>query len=1857
MEWKNNLRRVQSMKSIPSSCDKPAWTDVGLRDRKTSVSDLVSRYQTTEKVTVIQTTVADDGKGKTKQMVKEIKPRLVEKDETNLETLMRRNEERERSRVRAGLTRSVSMGSLQNSAVSIEALKAQFESKDSAQNKAKRSFRAANFTSPSAADVPVMNGEVKDARSPAEEKTRQTHVDRVDAKEEQVTQKVVNRTRTERRKTIGGIDFEKIAASQDEEKRRSVADFRDSSFIQTKEKLSVSVKAMSALYLSKVAPKESTHSSEQDQSRKSGKGVKLVKMSEASTSQQRKDEIPPPPSAGCQSGREDFSGAHPQQHMASQISKEKFYQQRKKCELRRLLKHTHPELKMLDDVVDEELAEVLSSEGSTAGEIGYEGEVFSRCLIFENCGQRNQVSPYTSKTHMAEGTVERCDFSKTPAVSEEPHAESVKEITEDDKSVGFSPDPTRECEEEMIRIDVQATRRIFENQSVNTSRPNPDNKFQGKVSISEDETKAVQKQKKQFEICSKDNLHSKCKSMNTDVGVSCSHDVGKCTDISGEEVSSGEAFFEEDSTSLPDSERFTETIKTSAALLQNNPFISTNIEREHSYVNTGKTQIQPRDSRAAEEYLTANVKNRTHLFESMPFDKIRHQNKDEIETMVENIKETLNFLYSVEAIQSTGSVIEVNETMIAKKAKFTLSESGPEIKYDEVAEGGAQNFIVQLLPRINLKPQITYLKEDSKGCMEATVVNVPVHQHQFNTSKDIEFKTANVVQLIEDILSQDNSLRKGVIIQEEVHSCANVIVYSLYNYFDEEDVKRYSPPQGTVSDKPEPVRGDTNKETRKDVSEAAISGHPDTSQDQGSIRPEIKVKGNVKLFKSCIDKGDLEYLKTLQAEATVQEQDTELQYEQRADQTEESTSEWVPVDVKRLKSMFSGDQSQIEPKKNISDNRVPSATIGHAFTDQNVSHGKNQFSPECSSGINSNVQVNNTFRECSGEAQEDVCYLEVLPQTSKLHFDQQDDDSVHQAELVEVIDDSDEIFNLQTAIQSLQQATIEAKSLCHSSEEKQKILTEESPGPKHSRTEAKLPQENEDQSASNFIPVHKSDFQQKNIEACHEETNSADVQMTETCGKECQKGTVAVQKQTTTVSESSSAITKQEDEEVVFEGKIQAALESLERSNINVSRGDFKAAMIYRNSSRPHQERMQNVDVVSVLKSSTGESGPVTEAQVTNQVQLRKEVTAGNAEPPNQTGTPNKPAMSVVSEKSKRPIRPKPAIPPKPEHLKVKERDNQSANIKTPEAILTKTVRLTETAPQVSQLLPKTSLSCKDEHIQDLFKINSSTVLIPDSGDCQRNEPSGEDVWMSQEAEAKHQVQGSTVTSEHDDTDRNLINGQQDTKATGEEKSHQDVPAKDNLNETDEKHLDFHEACQKFGGKKAMKIAPVKPKRVKIAQPDNKQPGGENVSAHGDPKPVQIVTDPSVNICGQTAVSKDKQEKEMKPDSKVEMREKKGRTETEDERRQRLSVHMDEIMRGNMTAAMEIFDNLRKQEELESILSRVEEIEQDTSDVDVRSLRRVFEDVPDWVVSSDEEKQRKVKVEDKSLPLLRESTESKSSMAHVFGDLERASEEIMNLKEQTLARLVDIEQAIKKALFSVSTLKSDSDIAGLSCLFRESLGTVKDSPSSGNISKISIGSSRTKAQESAKTQGSTGKPARQSIEVASAKQRSSPLSSPAFISIQSAARKMDKRGAALETSICPACKESPKLEEKFRTTKTLTCNSPAQNRRRNPRKGGQKQSTSSPLNPHRELSVLEVHTDREGNSIIGTKTVTENYERTDNFGNRFYSTKTSTVVTTQPDTTTTTSTSQAVISPTTYQVTTYPEVQLPINQINPFMPK
>ncbi|XP_061778471.1 LIM domain-containing protein [Nerophis ophidion] len=1637
MERKNKATRSQSLRSIS---DEAARTDTKLLGRAVSVSHLVLRYQENAGGNT-PAEAAQEKKSERPQRLSVKQTTATHRLKSQPEPPKSRNHERgqERAEAKTTLNRSKSMGSLPSKPESIEDLKARFESM-APQKELKSAVKAV--------DIPRASRELKPAKTEKVEAVKKEQkpprASLNYATKDKAPKQVVSRA--ERRKTIGGSGFERPAASKADEKRRSIADFRENLFLPENEKLFVSVKALSALYLSKVATQEAEQTilkPAQDRSPEPRRRVTRMRMAEDAQLDR-----------GDQLGHQ--LGTNPQLFSQSQTPKETLSQQRQKCELRRLLKHTHPELKMLDEVVDEELAEVLNSDSEvTADKSGYEGEVHSRRLLFENSSLSDKVSSYNPRMHMAEETLEKGTISKTSAVVEDPNERSslVQPMLDSDQSLLSSPDPNRECEEEPIRTDVQATRRMFESQCVETSQPNSDTKQGRKVSNSGDAMALIQGQQAQ-----------KCEPCNT-------HGDG---DVSTQFVG------KEDS------------IKTKAALMQNNPFVSQNI-KELSHFHTKKP------SPAAEDDIYAIVKDRAHLFESMPFDRIRRQNKDEIETMVETLKESLHSLHRLNVIHGNGSIIEVNETTRAKKAEYTISERIPEIN-EEVSEGNFQNLVLRVLPRANLKPQVTYLKEACDGEIKNSLLIVPVNQHQ-------ECKTANVLQFIEDVLNQDNSLRKGVIIQEDNKS-EDIIVYSLYKYSDEEDVRRYCPPQARCSE----------MNTRKS---------PVVSPDRTcQVSSHPAVKGNVKLFKSCIEKGELEYLKTLQAEATVGELTTEQIAAIQPEHADEGAREWAPVDVKKLRSMFSGGQNPsqpdgitISPRLNLTPDVPPRET-----------------------------------KKCSTKAHE-----EVKDSFSLSQFDTRYGDAVFLDELVEVVEDN-EVSNLQTAIHSLQQATTEAKSLHKSLQEKQKPI--EQPVDVNSQEihieQNTLPKDCGQSEQAVFGINSASDSTTCLKDGASEETHRAeDVQ-------ECHFHTAVVPPD---VSETST----QEREENVLQGKLKAALDSLERSNINVSKGDFRAAMIYRNSSKPPQERLKT-DAVSVEK--TVDQDVCVPSSHLSQNTVREEgINTTNAE------STRKGKFTSVSEKSRRNVGPKPDIPPKPEHLKAKEHKQSN------------------TEKHTTKLLKDENTTNPDQPEADLSKRNTAMVFEQDVLGSERSGVTETNSQTSLEIDNEQPIQ---VTTEKDHKEEIYVP--------------QDIPVGDKINDSEEIHLDFNEACQMFGGKKApsKKKPPVKPKRVKLAQSHNKD--AEDVS---EVRQVDVQSQPTLLDQSHGNPPGQKDQPKTKQDAKVALRQKKGRTETEDERRQRLSVHMDEIMRGNISAAMEIFDNLRKREELQSILCRVEEMEEDTSKVDVRSLRRVFEDVPDWVVRSNEKKEKPVKKELKGETLT--LSDHKSPMAQVFGDLERASEEIMNLKEQTLARLVDIEDAIKKALYSVSTLKSDSDIAGLSCLFKESLGSMQGS--SANISKISIGSSKTKPlqEEEVLTAPAGG----QNLE-----RTPQGTSSPAFISIQSAARKPP------ETALGPTCQHSQRPEETFRTTKVLRCNSPGLNRT----KDDSKESNSTP----REISVLEVHTDLHGS----TEAITENYARTDACGNKIYSSKTSAVVTAPPESVAS-SAAPVVVMPAMCQIAAYTEVPLP----------
>lgn len=437
----------------------------------------------------------------------------------------------------------------------------------------------------------------------------------------------------------------------------------------------------------------------------------------------------------------------------------------------------------------------------------------------------------------------------------------------------------------------------------------------------------------------------------------------------------------------------------------------------------------------------------------------------------------------------------------------------------------------------------------------------------------------------------------------------------------------------------------------------------------------------------------------------------------------------------------------------------------------------------------------------------------------------------------------------------------------------------------------------------------------------------------------------------------------------------------------------------------------------------------------------------------------------------------------------------------------------------------------------------------------------------------------------------------------------------------------------------------------------------------------------------------------------VVMREKCCR-ETEDERRKRLSVHKEEIMKGNVKEAMEIFENFRRQEELQEILTRVKEFEEETSKVDVKALRSFFENVPEWVVRHKTNQMKQTKIEKaEQMKEVKEDMDSVSSVELAFEDLERASTEIIHLKEQTLSRLLDIEEAIRKALYSISNLKSESDIAGLSGLIKESLESPQNLVASNSVSKIDPGSSKTMQEGGIQTLSwGDGKVAEKcerpktELEVPYIVQPRA--SSPSYISIQSAARKsaespkmvhsrsssyndlaveketfaqdifsslprktvrsdgydfavgegepehiqMTEGASLIKQQLCSLeplpHQVSTSTDKEQEAPPTLipggglsACNAPP--------------STLSPSNPRRQKSILELQTSHDGSKLYGaTRTVMEEYEEVDEFGNKIITS--STTVTKQSETQTSTTCDMSTCPPR-YEVTASPILRRYLN--------
>lgn len=291
-----------------------------------------------------------------------------------------------------------------------------------------------------------------------------------------------------------------------------------------------------------------------------------------------------------------------------------------------------------------------------------------------------------------------------------------------------------------------------------------------------------------------------------------------------------------------------------------------------------------------EEIPKADVKSTTWLFETTPLDKIT----------VESVTDILYRLCHNSFIHSSGIIIQANDYKYVNMAKYQImKDEGPKVLKEEVVEGNIRNLMLQLLFKPNIKPMVVLLKEDEQGKMHSTVLEIPFQQPGSATNPEAECKTQEAVKIIENLLVQQKEIKTGLVMQESEGGQPEMTVYSLHC-------------ESSLTESQTITRGDV----KSTIGNLLATVH--SQQTKQSCRMEEIERGNVNLYKSCIEKGDL---KSLQRELSEEDLVTSCRDQieivqgdvkeamrhlsQQREQVERTILDVVPGDVKNVKKVFS----------------------------------------------------------------------------------------------------------------------------------------------------------------------------------------------------------------------------------------------------------------------------------------------------------------------------------------------------------------------------------------------------------------------------------------------------------------------------------------------------------------------------------------------------------------------------------------------------------------------------------------------------------------------------------------------------------------------------------------------------------------------------------------------------------------------------------------------------------------------------------------------------------------------------------------------------------------------------------------
>ncbi|KAF0870669.1 XIRP2 protein, partial [Crocuta crocuta] len=293
-----------------------------------------------------------------------------------------------------------------------------------------------------------------------------------------------------------------------------------------------------------------------------------------------------------------------------------------------------------------------------------------------------------------------------------------------------------------------------------------------------------------------------------------------------------------------------------------------------------------------EEIPPSDVKTTTWLFETTPLHEFNENRVEKVEIIGKSIKETLQELYSQKVIEAPGIIIEANEVGDVRMAKYRLmNQASPEVQKEEIIRVDLRNIMVNLLSKRDCIRREISVSEEEKGNVNLTKTQLLNRSTEFHAEKE-EIVSGDVQQAIKNLFSEERSVKKGILIQEDERGDINMTIYCLLHENTGDTIERE-----------EVIGGDVKRSIHNLLSSISSNKISERAKIDASER------GNVQFFTTCIETGALDYLKQLQTGSN----------ETLTSEKREREEEIIGGDVEGTKLLLKKRQSRVERTVNEAD--------------------------------------------------------------------------------------------------------------------------------------------------------------------------------------------------------------------------------------------------------------------------------------------------------------------------------------------------------------------------------------------------------------------------------------------------------------------------------------------------------------------------------------------------------------------------------------------------------------------------------------------------------------------------------------------------------------------------------------------------------------------------------------------------------------------------------------------------------------------------------------------------------------------------------------------------------------------------